>query len=200
MDANISATPAPTSFPLSRECTSQVRHPRQVRCQSANSGLHKSPPRTAPLLYHSSRWNDQWAWRDRLWKDAWAQGHLIVGAANQYCTGQVNNPPFGKGGSGGISGTGQDRESHCPPGKRPVLTIGEMEQGQLFSILVNSDPSRGEIPLFRKGENGLMDGQLKDPAGEPGWIDYGNTTRTVRGRPPGKVQLPTDSPGGPSSS
>ena len=44
------------------------------------------------------------------------------------------------------------------------LRLVKMEQDGLFSILVNSDPSRGEIPHsppFGKGENGLMGGQLK---------------------------------------
>ena len=41
--------------------------------------------------------------------------------------------------------------------------ISDMEQGQILSILVDSDPGRGKSPLIsllRKGENGRMAGSF----------------------------------------
>ena len=55
---------------------------------------------------------------------AWAQGPLIVGAANQYCTGQVNNPPFGKGGLGGFPVPGRTEE-----------LIGPLERDQSLRLV-----------------------------------------------------------------
>jgi hypothetical protein len=44
-----------------------------------------------------------------------------------------------------------------------VVVSGWNIRDEMIPVLVTALAGKREIPLFRKGENGLMGGQLKDP-------------------------------------